>query len=73
MPTRMIFNSDGWSDGKCVAWILRNADNHRNLSPDQKRELLARKKKTAFDDVQGTASVFARGEGEREDRLKALN
>lgn len=37
-PVAIVPDSSSWTDEECEAWILRNADPKRNLSPDQKEE-----------------------------------
>jgi hypothetical protein len=46
-PLRVVPGSKDWTDAECVGWILGHADGRRNLSPDQKRDVLERKKQTA--------------------------
>jgi hypothetical protein len=57
-PVRKVPDSAEWSDAECKAWILGHADGRRNLSPEQKREVLKQKKATAFDLRQQDAKRF---------------
>jgi DNA modification methylase/DNA-binding XRE family transcriptional regulator len=46
-PIHLLPGSAHWTDAECRAYILRHAADHRNMSPDQKNELRAKKKEVA--------------------------
>ena len=37
---KSVPGSAGWSDAECHAWMFRNQNARRNLSPEQEREMM---------------------------------